>query len=67
MLSMPTADIVDFKETILRKCKYQQKVPMFKKTSSFSQNLIIQSRFLNGSTTPLATIAVSKRFHSFRI
>ena len=52
------------KETILRKSEYQQKVLKFKKTSPLSQNLFIESRFLNGSTAP---ISVSKRFHSERI
>ena len=34
-------DRVDNKETVLRKSEYQQKVLKFKKTSTFSQNLII--------------------------
>ena len=55
------------KETILRKSEYHQKVLKFKKTSPISQNLFIERRFLNGSTAPLATISVSKRFHSERM
>ena len=58
---------LSIKETILRKSEHQQKVLRFKKTSPFSQNLFIESRCLNGSTAPLATISVSKRFHSERI
>ena len=49
------------------KSEYQQKVQKFKKTSPFSQNLFIESMFLNESTAPLATILLSKRFHSERI
>ena len=52
---------------IHRKSKDQQKVLKFKKTSEFSQNLFIESRFLNGSISPLPSISVSKRFHSERI
>ena len=53
--------------TVQRKSEYQQKVLKFKKTSPISLNLFIESRFWNGSTAPLATISVSKRFHSERI
>ena len=59
--------IIDIKETVHRKSRDQQKVLKFKKTFPFSQNLFIESRFLNGSTAPLATISVSKRFHSERL
>ena len=45
----------------------QQKVLKFMKTSPFSKNFFIESRFLNGITASLATISVSKRFHSKRI
>ena len=55
------------KETIHRKSEDQQKVLKFKKTSPFSQNLFIESKYLNGSTAPLATISVSKRFYSERL
>ena len=47
-----------------RKSKYQQKVLKFKKSSLFSQNLFIESRFLNGSAAPLATIQFLKLFIS---
>ena len=63
----PVREDVSIKETVLRKSEYQQKVLKFKKTSPFSENLFIESRFWNGSTAPLATISVSKRFHSERI
>ena len=46
------------------KSEYQQNVLKFKKTSPFSQNLFIESRFLNGSVAHLATISVSKRCHT---
>ena len=59
--------IINTKETILRKSEYQRKVLKFKKTSPFSQNLFNESRFLIGSTAPLAIISVSKRFYSERI
>ena len=58
---------VHIKEIILRKYEYQQKVLKFQKTSLLSQNMFIESRFLNGSTAPLATISILKRFHSERI
>jgi len=67
MQTLSFCNIVDSKETIHRKSKDQQKVLKFKKTSPFFQNLFIESRFLNGSTAPLATISASKRFHSERI
>ena len=59
--------VVYSKETVLRKSEDQQKVLKFRKTSPFSQNLFIESMFWNGITAPLATISVSKRFHSERI
>ena len=59
--------VMDSKETIIRKSVFQQKVLKFEKTSPFSQNLFIESRFLNGSTALLAAISVSKRFHSERV
>ena len=52
------------KETILRKSEYHQKVLKFKNTSQFPQNLFNESRFLNARTASLATISVSKKFHS---
>ena len=38
--------VITNKETVQRKSEYQQKVLKFKKTSPFSQNLFIESRFL---------------------
>jgi len=55
------------KETTSRKSSYLENVLKFKKTSPFSENWFIESRFCNESTAPLATVLVSKRFHSERI
>ena len=49
----PVREDVSIKETVLRKSEYQQKVLKFKKTSPFSENLFIESRFWNESTVPL--------------
>ena len=45
--------IATIKVTISRKSSYLHKVLKFKKTSPFSWNYSIKSRFLNGSTAPL--------------
>ena len=50
--------IINRRETISRKSSNQQKML---KNSPFSQNLYIESRFLNGNTAPLATILVLKK------
>ena len=47
-----------------KEVRISAKSAKFKKTSPFSQNLFIESRFLNESTAPLANISMLKRFHS---
>ena len=59
---MEVSTIIQTKETILRKSKYQQKVLKFKKTSPFPQNLFIDGRFLNESTPHWQLFQLQKDF-----